>query len=104
MDKKRVIIQVAVMGVLFAVGAVGMHYILDSMLVVVGTFVGLPLMDAGLSWIVVFFGPAIIVVVFAQAFREFAKLGDQISGDDAYSKINALEKRIKDLEKDKADG
>ena len=101
MDRTRVILKCAGIGILIATGYVLAKYVVESMLVVVATFEGLPLVDAGLSWLVVFFGPAIMAVVFVQVIKELPKLLNVITGDDIDSKVDALEKRIRELEKDK---
>ena len=100
MNRLPIILRCVFIGALFAVGSMLFELFGQSALQVLMT---VPEADV-IAWLVVLCVPAVMAVIFAQAFREMRKLIDKLAGDDPDSKIERLEKRISELEKGKADG
>ena len=95
-----IILRCALIGALFAAGSILLEPFWQSLTQVMWTIQE----DDRVAWLVVVCAPAIIAVIFAQAFMEMRKLTHKMSRDDPDSKIERLEKRIKALEKNDTAG
>ena len=98
MNKIPIILRCAGIIALFAAGIMLFKSVVGSMAQVIA-----PLSeDMWLAAFVAFFGPMIIVVIFANAFREILKVTSKIDKSDPDSKMAKLEKRISELEQGRA--